>query len=79
MIDHPGFSDLDYKSRRDMITKIALNYNLFDKEIPLIKYNDQEQGVWTFCYKRLKVLFDQIACTPHNEALEQMEKHCGFS
>ncbi len=36
--DHPGFSDPEYRKRRDMITKKALSYNIRDSEIPRIEY-----------------------------------------
>jgi len=38
MTDHPGFNDPEYKKRRDEIMQIALNYNMYDTEIPRVKY-----------------------------------------
>lgn len=60
--DHPGFNDLEYRKRREYITQAALNYKLSDPELPKIVYNADEQGVWKFCYSRLKELFKTNAC-----------------
>ena len=78
MTDHPGFNDKAYKERRNQIMQLALKYNLFDAEIPRVKYNDTETEVWTYCYKRLKKLYEKYAVNTFNETLEDMEKYCGF-
>ena len=51
--DHPGFNDKEYRSRRDLISKAALAYKLSDKDLPYIKYTEQEKEVWKFCYGSL--------------------------
>jgi phenylalanine-4-hydroxylase len=79
MTDHPGFHDEVYKERRNYITQLALDYHLYDKEIPRVDYTKEEKDVWTYCFTRLKKLFVEGACTPFNESLELMEKNCGFS
>ena len=38
MTDHPGFNDKEYKGRRDYISKLALNADIFDKHIPIVDY-----------------------------------------
>ena len=60
--DHPGFNDLEYRKRRDIITKAALNYNISDPEIPHVNYTQSEKEVWKFCYGGLKELFKKNAC-----------------
>ena len=79
MTDHPGFNDKKYKARRNEIMQHALDYHLYDEKIPIIDYTKTEQAVWTKVYKRLMKLYENGACTPHLEAMDQMEKHCGFS
>jgi len=78
MTDHPGFNDKAYKERRNQIMQLALSYNIFDTEIPRVKYNDTEVGVWAHCYKKLKKLYEQYAVKTFNETIEDMEKECGF-
>lgn len=79
MTDHPGFNDAEYKQRRDSIVQLALDYNLGDKSIPTVKYTEEEQKTWTYCFGKLKRLYEKGACTPYNTALEKMQKNCGFS
>lgn len=79
MTDHPGFSDQEYKRRREEITNIALKYNMFDKEIPRIKYTDTEVGVWSYCYPKLKEYYKDGACKEFLDALDQFEHHCGYA
>ena len=60
--DHPGFSDPEYRKRRDMITKAALKYKISDTNLPTIEYTEAEKGVWKFCYTKLQELFKTNAC-----------------
>jgi len=61
-VDHPGFNDLEYRKRRQMITTSALSYKMSDPKILDVKYTDQEKSVWKFCYPKLKDLFKTNAC-----------------
>ena len=60
--DHPGFSDQEYRRRRDLITKAALAYSVRDRDLPRIEYTQTEKDVWKFCYSRLKESFKTNAC-----------------
>ena len=55
MIDksHPGFSDLDYRSRRDHIAQIALEYKA-PATVPDVHYIKEEHAVWRDIMKRIK-------------------------
>jgi hypothetical protein len=79
MTDHPGFNDPEYKKRRNDIMQLALNYHMYDFEIPRIEYTKEEQETWTTCYKRLMELYKDGACKEHLQAMSEMERYCGFS
>lgn len=78
-IDHPGCKDPEYVKRRKHIATVALDYKLTDGEIPYLQYNDNEKYVWKYCFSRLKELFKANAANEYNWALNQFEKHIGFS
>ncbi len=77
--DHPGFSDPEYRKRRDMISKAALAYSIRDKDLPRIEYTQTEKEVWKFCYTKLKELFKTNACEEFRWTIDQFEKHVGFT
>ena len=79
MTDHPGFNDQEYKKRRDYITQIALDYNMYDKEVPRVKYTDEELSVWKYCYPKLKKHYKTRAVKEFNENLAEFEEHCGYA
>lgn len=68
--DHPGFNDKEYRKRRAMITKAALDYKLDDKTIPIIEYNETEKEVWKYCYPRLLNLYKTNACEEFNWTID---------
>lgn len=78
-IDHPGCKDPEYRARRAYIASLALNYKMSDREIPRIEYTKDEQWVWNYCFSRLKVLLKANACKEYNWAIDQFEKHVGFT
>ena len=47
---------------RDYISKVAMNYSMYDPEIPRVKYTDEEISVWSHCYPRLKKFYEHGAC-----------------
>jgi phenylalanine-4-hydroxylase len=77
--DHPGFNDIEYKKRREIVTKAALSYKLSDESLPIIKYTDQERGVWKYCYSKLKELYKTNAYREFKWTIDQFEKHVGFT
>lgn len=60
--DHPSFRDPEYRKRREMIARAALDYRLSDDEIPRINYTDEETSVWRHCYPKLRELGRRHAC-----------------
>lgn len=75
---HPGFHDLEYRHRRKEVAQIAFNYK-HGERIPDIKYNEKEIQTWRYIYLRLKEAYVKYACEQHNKAIEELEKHCGYS
>jgi len=74
-VDHPSFRDVEYKKRRNFITDLALKYNMYDKEIPKVKYTQQELGVWAHCYPKLKEHYKTRAVKEFNKTLIDFENH----
>jgi tryptophan 5-monooxygenase len=73
--DHPSFRDPVYRERRKFITDKALTYNIRDTEIPRIEYNENEIGVWKYCYPKLRALLDKNGCDESLEIMAEMEKN----
>ncbi|OLQ09705.1 Phenylalanine-4-hydroxylase [Symbiodinium microadriaticum] len=74
--DHPGFSDAEYRDRRDRIVQLAKAYRHGDR-LPFIEYTDKEISTWQAVYERLQDCHAKWACTEYREMLQQMEKYCG--
>ena len=73
--DHPSFRDQEYRKRRGFITDLAFKYNVRDESIPTVDYNENELGVWRYCYPKLKNLLKTNACDETNSIMEEMEKN----
>lgn len=76
--DHPGFSDQDYRARREGLAEAALAHR-HGNQIPDIDYNAEELATWTAVYDRLTHLLKEHACAEYLRILPLMEKHCGYS
>ena len=76
--DHPGFTDEHYKTRRDYVVKLARDYNLPSREIPIVRYEESELETWSFCYGQLTELYKRGACESYRATLSEMEKYCKF-
>jgi len=78
--DHPSFRDPEYRKRREQITDLAFKYNINDTHIPTVDYNEDELGVWRYCYPKLKSLLKKNACEETNSIMAEMEANVeGFS
>jgi phenylalanine-4-hydroxylase len=59
--DHPGFSDLQYRHRRNHIAQSALEHKT-RSPIPVINYTDEENQVWALVWKHLKEVHHHFVC-----------------
>ncbi|MCC6130629.1 MAG: phenylalanine 4-monooxygenase [Acidobacteria bacterium] len=70
--DHPGFRDAEYRSRRDAIARLALNYHEPDP-LPTVAYTEAEQEVWRTVWRHLDPLHSEKAC------IEWLESSCSLN
>jgi phenylalanine-4-hydroxylase len=76
--DHPGFSDMTYRTRRAALTESALRHR-WDMPIQTIDYTPEETAVWTTVWDKMEGLWVDYACKEYLHSLELMKKHCGYS
>ena len=71
--DHPGFKDEGYRSRRNEIAKIALEWNEMSmderrsKKIPHAPYSEDEDAVWAAIMERITPVHEKYACKQYLE------------
>ncbi|KAF4683956.1 hypothetical protein FOZ60_008394 [Perkinsus olseni] len=70
--DHPGFTDPEYRARREEIAKIASEYRGADGPVPQIEYTEQEISTWGCIWDKLTKLYPNHACKEHNDALQEL-------
>ena len=64
---HPGFSDLDYRSRRDAIARQALIYK-YPSPVQRVEYIEQEQALWRDICAALAPVHSEHACSGYLRA-----------
>lgn len=72
--DHPTFSDLTYRERRNSIAEASAAYKLADGRIPFLPYTKEETKCWSTVYTELKKLHENYACEEYNQQFNALEK-----
>ena len=68
---HPGFSDPDYRARRNALAALALDWRP-GLAVPEPEYSAAEHGVWRAVARALVPLHDRHACRAFLEAKEEL-------
>ena len=81
--DHPGFTDLEYRKRREKITAISCSYKPATDPavyipIPRVIYTSTEIKTWSRVFSSTVPLFKTHACREHREVFPLLEKICGY-
>jgi phenylalanine-4-hydroxylase len=76
--DHPGFSDMTYRTRRAALTESAQRHR-WDMPIQTIDYTQEETAVWSAVWDNMEGLWEDYACKEYLHSLELMKVHCGYS
>ncbi len=67
-LDHPGAHDIEYRKRREQITKAAITFHAEEKSTPsFVHYTKEEHQVWQHVYNKLKPLHDKHACSLYKQ------------
>lgn len=76
--DHPGFSDKEYRARRNALCEIAFTYQI-GEPIPIIDYTADEIACWGSIYSKLEESHKKFACKEYLNNFESMKTECGYS
>jgi phenylalanine-4-hydroxylase len=69
--DHPGFADVNYRARRDLIAAIGAAYQP-GNPIPDVPYTPEEDAVWRLVSAELATKHQQLACAEYLDGAERL-------
>lgn len=69
--DHPGFRDQAYRTRRNQIAQLAMNYRPGNL-IPDAPYTPDEDQVWRTIWRALRPAHQKHACAEYLEAITRL-------
>ncbi|XP_061570053.1 tyrosine hydroxylase 2 [Cololabis saira] len=75
--DHPGYNDSEYRKRRAAISELAFRYKQ-GEPLPSVEYTAEEVSTWRQVYQQLRSIYPSLACRQFLDALQQLEKECGY-
>ena len=76
--DHPGFTDMAYRARREAIVKAAREFHHGEK-IPTVNYSETEIDTWRKVYDELKKRHPDYACEEYRIIFDELERIKIFS
>lgn len=72
-MNHPGFSDKEYRARRKVIAEIAFAYKYGD-QIPSIPYTETENETWCRVFNTVVDLIPKHACVEYQKAFRKLQE-----
>lgn len=69
--DHPGFSDPEYRRRRDLIARLALDYEP-GAPLPDAPYSEEEHGLWRLVREALGPRHERHACAEYLDCVRRL-------
>lgn len=69
--DHPGFADPEYRTRRNQIAALAIDWDP-SEPIPHATYTKEEQEVWRIVCRELAEKHERLACSEYREAMARL-------
>ncbi|XP_033221556.1 tyrosine 3-monooxygenase [Belonocnema kinseyi] len=76
-MNHPGFADKEYRSRRKVIAEIAFAYKYGDL-IPSIPYTETENNTWNRVFNTLIDLVPKHACIEYQRTFKKLQEEAIF-